>query len=591
VTRRTRAPAPPPPQPDWRDELAHGRGGALAPTFANAALALAHDEDWRDVLCYNAFTGEVFKRRPPPCHALDAPDGGTALGPWTDGDTLRTTLWLERAPEYAIRIKPEVVHNAVEVAARHRTWHPVRDYLAHLRHDGVPRVDTWLVDFCGAPATPYTRAIGRWFFIGAVARASRPGCKLDTVLTLEGPQGVGKSSVAAVLGGEFYADTPIEPGEKDGYQALRGRWIIELPELDRYSRTEASRIKAFVSSAVDTYRPSYGRRVESFPRQCIFLASVNKLAGYLPDGTGNRRWLATRAGAIDVPGLAAARDQLWAEARNLYIAGAPWWATTDEERAWCRREQEARRQVDPWEPAVEAFVAGRDEVTVEQILGEKIGRPLEHRGRNDEMRVAEILQGLEWERVQRRRNGRRVWLYVPAALAGRGEDPAEVSPTVTNPSPTHQTPVGDAESSWDQGVGTRHQPSPTSCASTRAHARARAQPVGDVGDGGDRQGTATPIAVTNPAARLVTVGDGVERTPEGVRSAVPGVHGTGIIERPSPRPLAAPRTAVASRTAVEAARAPRTCPRGHWPPRGECGPCGAWFDDDGSVREVPHGAE
>lgn len=120
-----------------------------------------------------------------------------------------------------------------------------------------------------------------------------PGCQVDNTLILETPtQGERKSSAlrALVPDESWFGETPIEIGNKDSYQALRGKWIYALDELDSTRRAEQTRVKSFLTARIDCYRPSYGRRTQDFPRHTIFCGSTNE-ENYLPDRTGNRRYV------------------------------------------------------------------------------------------------------------------------------------------------------------------------------------------------------------------------------------------------------------------------------------------------------------
>ena len=223
------------------------------------------------------------------------------------------------------------------MVARDIMHHPVRERLNGLKWDGTARLDSWLTDYLGVePATGYdaeksqahryTSEVGLRWLISAVARVYQPGCKADHCLILEGPQGVGKSTAAATLALEdaWFADEIADLGTKDSAQDLRGKWIIELGELSALKRGEIERVKAFMSRKVDHYRPSYGRRSQDFPRQCVFIGITNADA-YLGDETGGRRFWPVKVGKIDLEKLKADREQLWAEAVAAYRAGEKWW--------------------------------------------------------------------------------------------------------------------------------------------------------------------------------------------------------------------------------------------------------------------------
>ena len=86
----------------------------------------------------------------------------------------------------------DMTHQAVDLRARERAFHPVRDYLAGVPWDGTPRLDRWLSYYLDAEPSVYVAAIGRMFLIAMVARIFEPGCKADYLLVFEGEQGACK---------------------------------------------------------------------------------------------------------------------------------------------------------------------------------------------------------------------------------------------------------------------------------------------------------------------------------------------------------------------------------------------------------------
>ncbi len=175
-------------KPAWVAALTTTKDGDPRSTVANVVTILRHDSRWDDVLAFDEFAGDLVTRAAPPWYDDDAP-AGTASGDWSDEDITRLCAWLQRA--HKLDARPTMVLSAVAVVARRTPIHPVRDWLQSLPWDGVARLDSWLVDLCGAEDTRYTRAIGRCFLIAAVARIERPGCKVDTTLVLQGDQGRG----------------------------------------------------------------------------------------------------------------------------------------------------------------------------------------------------------------------------------------------------------------------------------------------------------------------------------------------------------------------------------------------------------------
>ena len=73
--------------------------------------------------------------------------------------------------------------------------------------DGIPRVDTLLIDYLGAEDNPYVRAVTSKTLCAAICRVLNPGCKFATMLVLNGPQGIGKSTLIAILAVEWFSDS------------------------------------------------------------------------------------------------------------------------------------------------------------------------------------------------------------------------------------------------------------------------------------------------------------------------------------------------------------------------------------------------
>jgi len=338
----------------WRRGLITSRDGAPKRLVANVLHVLSLHPDWQGVLAWDAFGLAVVTRQRPPMRTQDAP-AMYEPGDWTDEDSARTVAWFASV----VGFEPATMHvdQAVGVAARKTIVHPVRDWLLSLAWDGTPRLDEFAARYLGTPPSPYAAAVGRRWLIAAVARVFEPGCKVDSLLGLEGVQGIGKSSALRLLAGaHWFADTGVELGSKDSYQALRRKWIYEFAELASIRGREVERVKSFLSSQVDTYRASYGRRTQDHPRQVVFAGSTND-EHYLADPSGSRRFWPLRCRAVDLGALARDRDQLWAEARTAYQAGEPWHLDTPELRALAAAEQQEREERDDWIDLVRRWLA------------------------------------------------------------------------------------------------------------------------------------------------------------------------------------------------------------------------------------------
>lgn len=295
----------------------------LVPCLANLFRILCGDPEWAGVLAYNSFAYQVTKLKPPPY-------AGGKVGEWDDQDDAQATIWLSE--KYRFSPTVTLTADAAEACAHFYSFHPVQDYLKALVWDGAPRVDTWIHDHIGAPQGEYIWRVSRWFLLGMVARAMRPGVKFDYCLVLEGPQGRMKSAALRALAGEWFSDTDLDLHNKDSMSAIRGKWLHEFAELGSLARSEASRQKSFLSRQIDEFRPVYGRREIRSPRQLVFAGTTNDWE-WNKDSTGGRRfWPVECKREVDYMAIQAARDQLFAEAYLLFVAGERFWPTAEEQK-------------------------------------------------------------------------------------------------------------------------------------------------------------------------------------------------------------------------------------------------------------------
>lgn len=301
---------------NWREKLKITDKGGIAQSIENVVTILRYDPKLKDCLALNEMEHNIIARRSLPWRKVKS------QSQWVDADDAALRYYLERV--YGIASKDKIF-DAVNVVASENKFHPVRDYLDGCTWDGVPRVETLLVDYLGAEDNDYTRAVTRKALAAAVARVYNPGCKFDYMLTIRGQQGLGKSALISKLGGQWFSDSFTTLQGKDAYEQVQGVWIMEVGELAGMRKAEAETIKLYISKQVDRFRPAYGRRLQEFPRQCIFIGTTNETQ-FLRDTTGNRRfWV------VDTPNKAA-KDmweeltpevikQIWAEAVEIYRAG------------------------------------------------------------------------------------------------------------------------------------------------------------------------------------------------------------------------------------------------------------------------------
>jgi putative DNA primase/helicase len=406
----------------WRRELVWGDDG-LKVTKHNLILILENDPAWEGVLAYDEFARQVVKRKPPPY--------STEAGAMGDHDDAEVAAWFERKDTYRLSVPTTISREAVVAVAHRHRFHPVRDYLEALRWDQEDRIPTFFEKYCGVrvveagqPDQEHTvpreviKKFALNFFIAAVARIFKPGCKADLMLVLECEQWTKKSSLVELLAGwpQFYVDLGTSPADKDFYQIIQGRWLVEISELASFAKADTSHIKRAVSSHTDTFRPSYARYVQQFPRECLFMGTAND-ADWSRDPTGGRRFMPIWVHRIDFDGVRAIRDQLWAEAVYRFKDGEEWWHLPP----LASLEQEARYTEDPWTEPIGRWLSSTDSVvgpvsmaTAAEIMDKALHIETKKQDRIAQRMVGEIMRRLGWKRKQKRignSSRSRVWVY------------------------------------------------------------------------------------------------------------------------------------------------------------------------------------
>lgn len=398
------------PRAAWLEKCQNTESGSPLPNLRNACLALREDPAFHGLLTFDQMRRTPMLMRSVPSEINDN-DPADYPRPVTDNDENAIQEYIQRLS--LRRMTPVQVHQAVHLVAHENSVHPIKAYLSALKWDGERRLAGWLSAYLGAEHTPYVSKIGRMFLIAMVARIFEPGCKLDSMLVLEGKQGGGKSTACSILAGAYFSDSmlDIRSGGKDCMQHLRGKWLVEIAEMSAVQKADAAALKAFITRQVEIYRPSHGRNEVIEPRQVAFIGTTNQ-AAYLRDETGARRFWPVATGLIDTAALARDRDQLFAEAVVAYWSRETWWPEAGFESEHIKPEQDARHETDAWEDAISSFLAGRTRTTLTEVAQAVLTIEIGKLGTAEQRRIAAALTRLGWERGKRVASG---FVWQPAA--------------------------------------------------------------------------------------------------------------------------------------------------------------------------------
>ncbi len=324
-------------QNKWLSELEYDRKGNISNTNKSRTTIARNDENLRAIR-YDLFKGEF---------AVTDPDSKFKSLSGTGLDNIAAAKiagYIEDVYGLKINYK-ELVAKLLYPLADERGFNPVRDFITAEEWDGKARVDTLLIDYLGADDTELTRAVTRKWLTAAVARVFNPGCKFDGVLTLQGPQGIGKSLILTIIAGSWYnGNFSFSANIKEQREILADSWIVENGELAGMKKADVESAKAFISNVEDKYRRPYGALVEHFPRHCVMAATTNE-DYFLRSTTGDRRWWivavkGTGEVAAWLPDLKKNVAQIWAEAYAYYRQGETLYLSPELEKE-ARKMQEA----------------------------------------------------------------------------------------------------------------------------------------------------------------------------------------------------------------------------------------------------------
>ncbi|MBQ8622211.1 MAG: hypothetical protein IJ422_07850, partial [Oscillospiraceae bacterium] len=422
---------------DWMNQLELDKFGNVKNTLRNLTLILENDPNLKGIVFNQLLDGMEIKGDVPWKHPSKF---------WRDADDAQLIAYIDShygtfsARNYDI---------AVAKVTDDRSYHPILEFISNLpQWDGVERVDTLLIDYLAANDNAYVRAVTRKTLCAAISRVLRPGCKFDSILVLNGPQGVGKSTLIAKLAGEWFSDSLNlgDTKDKTAAEKLQGYWILEIGELAGLKKAEVETLRSFLSRQNDIYRAAFGKRATPHLRQCVFFGTTNAESGYLRDTTGNRRFW-----PVKTPGHGRKQSwnltheeilQIWAEAYEYVKKGEKLYLSAEVE-ALAKTEQRDAMESDEREGLVREYLdtklpsnwadmdiferrnflngsdfgglkqdgtVERTQVSNMEIWCECFGKERANLRRGDSNEITSILARLGWKRKEKKE---RIPLYGP----------------------------------------------------------------------------------------------------------------------------------------------------------------------------------
>jgi len=422
---------------DWQQQLDLDKKGEVKNNLRNLTIILENDPHLKSIVFNQLLDGMEIKDEVPWKHPSKF---------WRDADDAQLIAYIDRNYGTFSQRNYDI---AVTKVVDDRSYHPIREFIQNLPEwDGTPRVDTLLIDYLAAEDSPYVRAVTRKTLCAAISRVLRPGCKFDSILVLNGPQGVGKSTLIAKLAGEWFSDSLnlSDTKDKTAAEKLQGYWILEIGELAGLKKAEVETLRSFLSRQNDIYRAAFGKRATPHLRQCVFFGTTNAESGYLRDTTGNRRFW-----PVKTPGFGKKQSwnltheeilQIWAEVLVYVNQGEKLYLDADMDKL-AKEEQRDAMESDEREGLVKEYLdtllpenwdsmdlcerrnfltgsdfgvttatgtVARDMVSNMEIWCECFGKERSNLRRSDSNEITSILARLGWKKLPHKL---RIPLYGP----------------------------------------------------------------------------------------------------------------------------------------------------------------------------------
>jgi predicted P-loop ATPase len=401
------------PEESWREKLLKERNRKgemqLVSHTANIEVILDHDEAFKGHLRFN-----LLRRK------LEIAGGPLKNSPEETLDMALSNYLVY--PPWGLNVSRDSAGGSLLHCALKNGYDPVETYLRSLKWDGTPRIENVLTKMCGAEGfVPYLELVSKKFFIAAAARALRPGCQVDTVLVLQGAQGVGKTSFVRAIGKGWHVEIKLDLGNKDATMITTANWLVELSELASLKKSDIESVRAFITNPEDQIRLPYGRNVMAYPRRCVFLGTTNS-SRPLVDREGNRRFWVVSVKSINVPEITNCVDQLWAEAAARFLDGEAWHLSkeeqdmSDNENSIYVTESQHEYRLGKWlENELARGVTEWDWMSIYDVGSTCLlleSRDMHTAAISD---IRKSVETLGWERTYGSRGSRRTYLYRPVA--------------------------------------------------------------------------------------------------------------------------------------------------------------------------------
>jgi hypothetical protein len=386
--------------------MRRGRLGTIEARISNICSVLGFSEVSGQRISLDTFLDSI----------MIAPHGTEEWRPLIDTDYTSLRVWLETNGN-CDPIPTQMMREAVHLVAEQQKMDTAQIWLGRLEWDGVPRVETFCPKYFGTFDREYERAAGRYLWTALVGRIMAPGCQADMVPVLVGRQGVGKSRgvQALVPVADFFTEVRLDEADDVIARKLRGVIVGEMAEMRGLRGSEIERVKAFITRTHEKWIPKYKEFATHYPRRFLLIGTTND-EEFLPADSEHRRWLPLHTSQVDVAAIKRDREQLWAEALEIWMADGIHWQGMDELAADARKNAAGS---DSWIEEISVWLGDNPVayVRLHDVMASAIGLDIRHTNRSHELRVGRALRELGYERTTVKHNGRAIkaWVFDPTS--------------------------------------------------------------------------------------------------------------------------------------------------------------------------------
>jgi hypothetical protein len=256
---------------------------------------------------------------------------------YSDTDLVNMIIPMIQSPVFGLgleKFRRATIQSGLDVLMARRRKDPHHEFLKNLEWDGKPRIEKFFQTYAHVDDSAYMRMVGKNLWTALAARGLNPGCKFDSMIVIEGHEGIRKSSLVEAIGGGYtYAPFQAKAFQNlDDLRQMHQSIVVELPELIGLINQPAEQVKAFLSKPFDDMRDLYARKAMKKKRGFVFIGTTNS-DRYLSIDMGARRFWPVKIDStksIDLLGIKADRAQLFAEGVYWYNQGHKYYDMPDE---------------------------------------------------------------------------------------------------------------------------------------------------------------------------------------------------------------------------------------------------------------------